>query len=375
MARMMPLIIENDKDARCTHLAATAPSNLTEILERALQASRMRGIVVAVARGDGPGRSYCLGSDRSGCYITSDSLYPVASITKMATALAVLRLVDDGGLWLDDPLAYHLSDAAAAAHLDVTVRRLLSHSAGLPMDVAPSAAPYEQGLDWPALLAACLQTPLQRGPGSRVQYSNVGYGLLAGIVERQTGLDFPEALRSLVLEPLGIEGYLGSEPPRAPILVEGVTGKRAGTPLEPFNSPFWRSLGLPWAGLVTTAEGALAVVRAYDGVGPGLLSDNVRTEAVRNQVGDLRGGFVKPFLWERSEWGLGPELRGEKRPHWAPQEASPGSFGHSGASGCVAWSDPSAGVSWAILGTRAAGSGWLVRQAPAIGAALLAGLS
>jgi CubicO group peptidase (beta-lactamase class C family) len=354
-------------------LTATASADLMQVLAKVLEASRMRGIVVAVARGDSSPRSYCLGSDRSSCYITSDSLYPVASITKMATALAVLRLIDRGELKLDDPLAYRIPEAAAADHLDVTVRRLLSHSSGLPMDLSPFLAPYEQGLDWPALLAACLQTPLRRGPGSQVQYSNVGYGLLATIVERQMGQDFPEALRSLVLEPLGVEGYLGSEPPRPPIQVEGITGKNANTPLQPFNSPFWRSLALPWAGLVTTAEGALAIVRAFAGVPAGFLSDSLRGEATRNQVGELGGGFVRPFLWERATWGLGPELRGDKEPHWAPREASPDSFGHSGASGCVAWSDPSAGVSWAILGTRAAGSGWLVRQATAVGTALLAG--
>ena len=356
-------------------MTETVSAALRQTVEKALQASRMRGIVIAMARGNEPAGGLCMGVDRSDCPITVDSLYPVASITKLATSLAVLRLVDRGDLKPGDPLAYHLPEATASAHLDVTLRKLLSHTSGLPMDLPPGAAPYEQGLDWPALAAACTETPLQRQPGTRVQYSNVGYGLLAVVVERLTGMAYPEALRFLVLEPLKIEGYLGAEPPRTPVVVEGMTGKRANTPLEPFNSRFWRSLGMPWAGLVTTAEGALTLVRAFAGVPGDFLSPETLREATRNQVGDLSGGFVKPFLWDHALWGLGPELRGEKWPHWAPREASPESFGHSGASGCVAWSDPAANVSWAILGTGAAGSGWLVRQATSIGAALLSGAS
>lgn len=352
-------------------MTATASPDLKQVVESALQGSRMKGIVVAMAQGTGTPTSVCSGGDRGDCAISVDSLFPVASITKLATALAVLRLVDRGELTLDDPLAYHVPEAVASAHFDVTIRRLLSHTSGLPMDLPSGSAPYEEGLDWAALAAACVQTPLQRVPGSRVQYSNVGYGLLAILAERLTGDSFPVALRSLVLDPLGVEGYLGVEPPRKPVEVEGVRGKSAGTRLEAFNSPFWRSLALPWAGLVTTAQGALTIVRAYDGVPQGFLGEGLRREATSNQTGNLGGGFVRPFIWERAPWGLGAELRGDKRPHWAPEQSSPGSFGHSGASGCVAWADPEAGVSWSILGTRAALSGWLIRQGTKIGAALV----
>jgi CubicO group peptidase (beta-lactamase class C family) len=57
-----------------------------------------------------------------------------------------------------------------------------------------------------ALATACLRVALEREPGTHVQYSNQGSGLLAVIVERQTGQDFAAALTHLVLDPLGIEG-------------------------------------------------------------------------------------------------------------------------------------------------------------------------
>ncbi len=336
-----------------------------------MAASRLKGIALGVARGEQAPEFLFLGVDAAARPLAADSLFPVASVTKLATALAVLRLVDGGILQLDEPLVRYIPEAAAAADYRVTPRRLLSHTAGLPLDLPRGSARYAPGLSWPVLAAACLQAPLEQVPGLRVQYSNVGYGLLAALVERETGEPFPAALQRLVLQPLGIEGYLGDQPPRPVVVLGGVKGRHAGTELEPFNSAFWRSLALPWGGLLTTAAGALALVRAFRGFPSGFLRPETAAESTRNQAGDLPGGFVQPLLWPHCPWGLGPEMRDEKVPHWAPPQAGPDSFGHSGASGCVVWCDPRADVAWTILGTRTAEGGWLIRQGPPIGAAIL----
>ena len=340
-------------------------------VEEALQAGRIPGMVVAVGRGHAPVEYLVVGDDALGHPLKRDSLFPVASITKLATALAVLRLAEDRALTLDDQLSEHVPEARAAQH-GVTIRTLLCHTAGLPIDVADTLAAYAPGLDWPQLRAACLATALETPPGTRVQYDNVGYGLLAAVIERRTEQGFADALHTLVLGPLEIAGYLGVEPPRAVATLADVRGSQRGGELEPFNSAFWRSLALPWAGLVTTAAGALALVRAFQGYPATFLRPATRAEATRNQTGDLAGGFVKPLAWSPCPWGLGPDLRGAKMPHWAPLEAGAASFGHSGASGCVAWAAPSVDCAWAILGARTADSGWLLRRAPAIGAAIVA---
>ncbi|MGI5836465.1 MAG: serine hydrolase domain-containing protein, partial [Chloroflexota bacterium] len=260
---------------------------------------------------------------------------------------------------------------AAAAQPGVTLRRILSHAAGLPLDIPQELAPYQHGLSWPVLANACLQTPLSHPPATHIQYSNVGYGLLALIVEARTGYSFSEALRELVLDPLGVEGYLGQEPPRQPVKLSGIRGRQAGSDLEPFNSPFWRALAMPWAGLLTTAEGALRLVCAFAGEPEGFLQPKTAAEARRNQNGDLGGGYIRPLIWPRCPWGLGPDIHGEKQPHWVPSTASPDSYGHAGASGSVAWIDPRATVAWAIMGTRIAASGWLLRRGPSIAEAIL----
>lgn len=288
---------------------------------------------------------------------TESALFPVASVTKLATALAVLRLAAGGHVALDDPLAVHVPEAAAAT-AGVTLRSLLCHTSGLPDDVAPELAPYAMGLTWERLTRACLATPLVRPPYSHVTYSNVGYGLLALVVERRTGLPFATALTGLVLDPLGIEGYLGIEPPRAPVRVAGKLGEHAGTELEPFNSVFWRSLAMPWAGLVTTVGGALALVRAYVGTEAGFLPSDILQAAISDQTGGLAGGFTGWLEWNPCPWGLGPEVLGHKSPHMVPERAEPTSFGHSGYSGCLAWADPVTGAAYAVLGGTRFHASW-----------------
>lgn len=224
-------------------------------------------------------------------------------------------------------------------------------------------------MDWAALARACLVTPPTEPANARVNYSNLGYGLLAVTVERATGRRFVDALTDLVTAPLGIEAYLGVDPPRPPARVTGAElAQHAGTDLEPYNTPFWRSLALPWGGLITTAAGAITLLRAFEGVPAGFLSPELCKEATSDQTGGL-GGTMVILKWPHCPWGLGVELRGVKSPHWAPAEASPASFGHSGSSGCLVWSDPAAGVTWAMLSPRTF-EVWFHRW-PEIGAAVL----
>src|SRR5262245_8821927 len=126
-------------------------------VEDAIERGQVPGVAVAVARGKRPTEYLIVGTDALGRPLVRDTLFPVASITKLATALAVLRLVDSGALALDDSLDQHLP-SAAAAEPGVTIRKLLCHTSGLPLDVSASSAPYIRGLDWPTLATASLLT-------------------------------------------------------------------------------------------------------------------------------------------------------------------------------------------------------------------------
>ncbi len=347
---------------------STWQAALEPLLATVAHAERVTGMVVAVARGAATAEFLVRGHAADELPLSATTLFPVASLTKLATALAVLRLAAQGHLALDDQLAHYLP-AAAAAQPGVTLRGLLCHSAGLPVDLAPELAPYAIGLNWAQLATACLATGLEAAPGTRVCYSNTGYGLLALVVERVTGQPFAQALEVLVLKPLAINGYLGAEPGQPVARLGGQLGTHAGTELEPYNSAFWRGLALPWAGLLTDAAGALALVRAFAGVPAGFLPPALLAEATSDQTGGLAGGTPGFLQWPHCPWGLGPELRGSKRPHYTPGVAAATTFGHAGGSGCMAFYDPQTRVAWAMLSTRTL-PGWWLRW-PAIGAVLL----
>jgi beta-lactamase class C len=344
-------------------------SSVAPAVERAMARYRVPGIVVAATDRAGALHWHVAGADASGVPLMRDSLFPVASISKLATSLAVLRLVESGRVELDRSISEVLPDCAATDP-GVTPRRLLSHASGLPYELDDSAGPLPPDERWPRLAERCLRTPLEAQPGTRVRYSNVGYGLLAILVERALGVDFSSALAQLVLEPLGIEAYFGRVPSRPVARVADVRGTYAGTPFEAFNTEHWYRRGLPWSGLMTTATGTLALARAF-GDGPSIIQPNLAWEATTNQTDNLAGGFVPPLSWKTCWWGLGPDLRDGKSPHWTPANASPGTFGHAGASGTVTYVDPVRGTSWTILGTRTSDNGWLLLAGPSIVSPLL----
>lgn len=347
---------------------------LAPIIDHVRRDAEVPGLIVAVARGEDPPVHFCTGTDAQGRPIEPQSLFPVASITKLATALAVLCLVERGGLALDDPLSAHLPDVAAE-HPGVTVRSLLCHISGLPADVPEAWAPYGPGTDWPVLAQAALRVPLEAPPATRVAYNGVGYLLLGLLVERQTGTGIAEALDELVFAPLGMEAYLGVEPPRAPAAIADVAGPERGTDLEPFNSAFWRSLPDPTAGLLTTAAGTIALVRAFRGVPAGFLDPATCAEATRDQTGGLAGGLLGIIEWAHCPWGLGPMLHNPAPPPFTPAQGGPGSFGHTGYSVGYVWVSPDHDLTWAVLGTRTYDNGWPITHGPAIEAVVLGDVS
>lgn len=129
-----------------------------------------------------------------------DTRFNIASIGKMFTAAAVMALVEQGKLSLDDTLALRVP---AFAHREaagrITLRHLLQHRAGLgPWDVR------EFGGDTTAEAVASMTAPPEAEPGIRFGYSNAGYVLLAAAIEQATGMAFPDAIAKLVFEPAGM---------------------------------------------------------------------------------------------------------------------------------------------------------------------------
>jgi CubicO group peptidase (beta-lactamase class C family) len=143
----------------------------------------------------------------SGRAATPETNFRLASVSKQFTAMAVLLLVQDGVLSLDQPVHDWLPTLPPATHA-VTLRHLLSHRGGLVdyEDSVPDDAPQVRDADVLKILESQDRTLF--APGSGYQYSNSGYALLALVVEHAAKMDYPRFLRERIFEPLGMNTTL-----------------------------------------------------------------------------------------------------------------------------------------------------------------------
>lgn len=177
-----------------------------------------------------------------------------------------------------------------------TLRHLLCHAGGL--DFAT-----------PAVLAR---------PGTRRIYSNTGYEMIAEHVADTTGIPFAEYVSEGVLVPLGMTS---SE-------LRGSAAK-----------DLWSDV----TDLLTFAHELRS---------PMLLHPDTVADALAPQFADLDGVLPGWGVQRPCWWGLGPELRGTKDPHWSGTTASPRTFGHFGGSGTLLWVDPESDVACVALSDR-----------------------
>ena len=130
--------------------------------------------------------------------MTADATFQIGSIGKSMTALAVLQLVEAGRLDLDAPFSAHLPWFALPSRFGpITLRHVLSHTAGLPAGTDFTPAARYEGF-------ALRDTEAAWEPGSRYHYSNTGYKLLGWLLEDVTGQDYGSVIRQRVLDPLGM---------------------------------------------------------------------------------------------------------------------------------------------------------------------------
>lgn len=176
-----------------------------------------------------------------------------------------------------------------------TVRHLLAHASGLPFEGEIPIAP----------------------PGRRRIYSNEGFLQLGRQLESAAGMPFAEYVRTGVCEPLGLS-------------------------LDPG--------GHPGAGMHACLADVLALGREL--LEPTLIDPRALAEMTAVQFPGLDGVLPQFGRFSPLDWGLGVELKGEKKPHWSGALTSARTFGHFGGSGTFLWVDPEAGLACAALTTR-----------------------
>ena len=234
----------------------------------------------------------------------TDRVFPLASVTKLLTAVAVLVGVEEGSVELDTP------DPESGA----TLADLLGHAAG----VAPDGSRLDH-------------------PGRRRVYSNAGYEMAADELEAGTDMPFGTYLTEAVVQPLDM------------------------TATELVSSPAY--------GAESTVDD---LVRFLQGL-PRLLAAETIERMTSPHLPELIGVLPGYGRQVPNPWGLGPELRGEKDPHWTGSGNSVHTWGHFGQTGTFVWVDPEHDAALVVLTDRDFGE-WAVPRWPALADGVLADL-
>lgn len=337
--------------------------------------------------------------------VQPDSLFDLASLTKLFTTTAFLRLVEAGKVGLETPLAEVLpefggvrpiggaedplaktplpADADRAGETvdagRVTFPHLLTHTSGLPAWRSvyahcgpPPALPLaDPALDarQSAALAALVAYPFVAQPGESYIYSDIGLMLLGFAVARLAGQRLDRAIRELVIDPLGVD--VEFNPPvgeRSRIAPTELCAWRQRRLVGEVHDENAAGLGgvAGHAGLFGTAEAVCRLGRLFLNGGEGLLAPGLAAESIREQYAS-QDGFRR---------GLGWQLRSDPNPTCSTA-FSPASFGHTGFTGTSLWCDPARNVCVALLANRVyhgRDAGGIMALRPLVHKAILAAL-
>jgi CubicO group peptidase (beta-lactamase class C family) len=177
--------------------ATFEPSARIDALFAGKAGGKWPGAAVVVLR-DGVvvhSKAYGLANVEQGLANTPRTKFRLASVSKSFTALLVLQLVEQGRVSLDDPLQKYLPGIAGGDVM--TIRHLLSHTAGMPDFMS-----FEEAA----------KLPRESAPGERLNYSNLGFQALGRVVEKVTGKSYEARLRETILDPLGMKDSGGGWP-------------------------------------------------------------------------------------------------------------------------------------------------------------------
>jgi CubicO group peptidase (beta-lactamase class C family) len=296
--------------------------------------------------------------------LRDDAIFLIASITKPIVCMGVLLLIERGHFALVDRVVDFIPEFGRHGKYGTEIRHLLTHSSGLPdmlpdnIDLRKVYSPLSRFVE-----RTCDVTP-SFPPGRGVQYQSMGIAVLGEIISRVTGKSCPQFLHDEFFQPLDMhetalgapDDWFDGPSPKIDRIPEAILiQEQAGGTDWTWNSRYWRQLGAPWGGLLTTstdlAKYAQFMLRGGSTVdGQQLVARATIDAATRNQLECMRD---IPEVERRCRpWGLGWRLEWPAHSSNFGDLLGPRTYGHWGASGTVMWIDPDAGTFGIVLTTQ-----------------------
>ncbi|MFI5776851.1 serine hydrolase [Nocardia sp. NPDC051570] len=268
---------------------------------------------------------------------TTDTIYDLASLTKLFTATVTVRLMQDGRLSLDDTVVKYLPDYASHGKGDITILQLLTHTSGLPPDPNPPLWTYATHAE---KIAAILATVPQSPAGTTYLYSDLNFLTLQQVTETITGRTLDVLIRDGITAPLGMADTMFN-PPAA--LKHRIAAEEYQTV---------PNRGLVWGQVHDENAWALDGVAGHAGLFSTAADVAIFVQTILNggAYGDTRilsREWVVKMLtnynqaFPGNDHGLGFELY----QHWeAGALATPYTFAHTGFTGTSLAGDPTTGA-------------------------------
>jgi beta-lactamase class C len=280
------------------------------------------------------------GIARPGSPAGPETLWPLASISKLYTATVIMRLIEQGELTLSTRVRSILPRVDGDGREQITLRQLLTHTSGLIYESPEMPRLLSEQTFLGEIVDEAYERPLAFPPGTDQLYSDLGYALAGRVAAAAVQDDFPDLVRELVLDPAGLTDTFMPPSAGEDARIAYVSGGFAeGTPGAMYNSPYARNLAHPAFGTIATLRDLLSFGVLFTSHAP---KQMLSSAALRTMISDQTGGDYPGEKIFRPEgvihpWGIGFMLKGRAG---TPELVSPSSFGHAGASGCILWIDP-----------------------------------
>lgn len=276
---------------------------------------------------------------------SADDIFLIASISKPMSVAAVMTLFDDGKFALDDLVKKFIPEFTGDGREKITLRQLLTHVSGLPDQLPENQTLRRRHAKLSEFVEQAIRTPLHFAPGSQYQYSSMAILLATEVARRISGQEILDFVNHSVFKPLdmkhsalGLGSFKLAETMRCQVISanpEAGSGDPSAKNWD-WNSPYWRSFGAPWGGVHASAPD---VARFFD-------------EFLRPTGKFLKPETARLMLRNHNPDGLTPRGLGF---NIGAKAGSPGcsekTFGHTGATGTLAWADPVTDTTCIILTT------------------------